>query len=183
MERPIEQLPIYKKSKEIERLVDNLIEFVKDSELPNADDFDLELLTIKFDEMKSNTSEISDLIVGASEQERPYDYCMENAVFIKKAALELIEAVIYIEDMGLKDIDYLDLLYDEIDAFRLLFKEWIQTFDQWLYGGENWGLFLYPGIQIVEPLLDDDDFDDEDDEYYEEDDDDDDDDFDNDEDY
>ena len=154
--RPEEQTPIYKKAKEIQQLVESLATLVKESELPYADEFDLDLVYDKLSEMQSNTAEIKSLIVSST-PDSPYDYNMENAVFIKKAAHELIEGAVYIEDMGLKDIDYLDLLYDEIDALRVLFKDWIKTFELWKYGGEDWGLFSPEGIRLVYPLEEDDD--------------------------
>lgn len=171
--RPWEDIPIYKKAKEIQKLVDSLIALVKESELPHADEMDLDLLNDKFIEMSTNTIEIISLISAASQSHTPYDYAMENAVFIKKAAQEIQADAIYIEDMGLNDIDYLDLLHDEIDAFRLLFVEWIKTFELWKYGGDDWGLFSPEGIEIIDMipeeedeedrLFDGEDFDDDDD--------------------
>lgn len=156
MERPEHQTPIYKKAKDIQRLVESLIELVKESELPNADDFDFELVKDKLSEMKENAFEIPLLISEASLSTMPFDFRMENAVFVKSAALELIGDAMYIEDMGLKDIDYLDLLYDEVEALRLLFVEWIKTFDLWKYDDEDWGLFAPDGIKLIESTEDED---------------------------
>lgn len=164
MERPELQIPIYKKAKEIQTLVKSLIELVRDSELPNADDLDLELIKDKLSEMEENAFEIPTLISEAAVSTMPYDFRMENAVFIKSSALELLEDALYIEEMGLKDIDYLDLLYDEVEALRLLFIEWIKTFELWKYEGEDWGLFSPEGIELIQVVEeDDDDFDEDDD--------------------
>ena len=157
MERPEYQTPIYKKAKEIQTLVTSLIELVRHSDLPNADDLDMELISDKLSEMDENAFEIPTLISEASVSTMPYDFRMENAVFVKSAALELLEDAMYIEEMGLKDIDYLDLLYDEIEALRLLFIDWIKTFDLWKYEGEDWGLFAPEGIKLIESMDDDDD--------------------------
>lgn len=162
--RPEEHLPIYKKAREIQQLVESLVTLVKESELPYADEVDLELIHDKLTEMQINAAEIPSLISSASLPDSPYDYNMENAVFIKKAAQDLQGDTIYIEDMGLKDIDYLDLLHDEVDAFRLLFIEWIKTFELWKYGSESdWGLFNPEGIEIITMHLEEDEEEDTDD--------------------
>ena len=119
MERPEQQTPIYKKAIEIQKLVDSLVTLVKESDLPYADEVDLELIKDKLTEMQINAIEIPSLITSASAPHSPYDYNMENAVLIKKAAYELLGDAVYIEDMGLKEIDYLDLLHGEIEEFRL----------------------------------------------------------------
>ncbi|MGJ8592822.1 MAG: hypothetical protein ACSHXF_09755 [Aquaticitalea sp.] len=172
MERPEHQTPIYKKVKEIELLVDSIIEFVRDSDLPLADDFDRESLKSVLIDMEENAHEIPMLVSEASLPEMPYDFRMENAVFVKSAAFELIESALHIENLGFKDIDYLDLLYDEIEVLRLLFIDWIKTFELWKYDCDDWGLFEPDGIELIqeEPLegrnfgiFDDDDDEDDDD--------------------
>jgi hypothetical protein len=149
MEQPEHQTPIYKKALDIQKLVESLIELVRASDLPNADDLDIELINDKLSEMEENAFELPTLISEASLSTMPYDFRMENAVYIKNAASELLEDALYIEEMGLKDIDYLDLLYDEIEALRLLFIEWIETFELWKYDCEDWGLFTPDGIKLV----------------------------------
>ena len=47
---------------------------------------------------------------------------------------------------GFKESDYLQLLHNEIEAFRILFAEWVKTFDEWNYVIDRWGLFNPPGI-------------------------------------
>lgn len=169
--RPEHQTAIYKKAKEIEKLVEMIIELIEDSELPLAEDFDKELIRDKLLEMEENAFEIPILISEASVPNLPYDFKMENAVFVKSAALDLMGDVLYIEEMGLKDIDYLDLLHDEIEALRLLFIEWIKTFDLWKYDSDDWGLFSPEGIKIIEFEVDDSDDDYEDDAFDDEEDD------------
>ncbi len=156
MERPEHQTPIYKKAQDIEKLVLSIIDFVKDSDLPHEDDFDLEIMNGRLSEMKENAYEITVLISEASLPSMPYDFRMENAVFIKSAAHEIIEVALYIEDKGLKEVDYLDLLYDEIEALRILFREWINTFELWKYDCEDWGLFHRDDIKLIKNAEEDD---------------------------
>jgi hypothetical protein len=39
------------------------------------------------------------------------------------------------------DFDYLDLLRNEIEEFRLIFIDWVQSFDKTNDIPDNWGLF------------------------------------------
>ena len=155
MERPEEQTPIYLKAKEIETIVKSLIELVRESDLPYADDLDNEIIKDKLLEMEENAFEIPVLIAEASLSTMPYDFRMENAVFVKSAALELLSDVLYFEELGLKDIDYLDLLHEAVEALRKLFMDWIKTFDLWKYESEDWGLFSPEGIKLI-PMVDED---------------------------
>ncbi len=47
---------------------------------------------------------------------------------------------------GFKDTEYLDLLRKEVEEFRILFAEWVKTFDPWDYIIDRWGLFNPPGV-------------------------------------
>ena len=161
MERPEEQTPIIKKSKEIQQLIMSLVTLIEGSDLPDAREVDLDLLEDDLFNMKALTAEILSNVMIGSSSNYPYDMRMESAVLIKKACLTLLTYAYSIEDMGLKDIDYLDLIYEEIEAFRMLFVEWIKTFELWKYDEDDWGLFHPEGIEIVPSDFDDDDDDDE----------------------
>ena len=52
--------------------------------------------------------------------------------------------------------EYLDLLRNEIENFRVLFAEWVKTFDQWDYIIDRWGLFNPPGVNYDDKDPDDD---------------------------
>lgn len=169
----VRETPIYLKAQEIQRLVFSVIDLVKESELPDAREIELSLLEDDLVNMKSLTAEIVAGVVNGSTTSFPYDLRMENAVLIKKAARDLQAYAYGIEDMGLKDIDYLDLIHEEIDAFRILFIDWVNNFDLWKYDDDDWGLFTPEGIKIIDTGYNDitDDMD-QDDEYYDEEDDD-----------
>ena len=40
--------------------------------------------------------------------------------------------------------------WDEIDEFKVLFREWVKSFDVWNYIVDDWGLFNPPGIEYDE---------------------------------
>lgn len=70
-----------------------------------------------------------------------YSLRMENAVLIKIHAVSLLTATSGLKMMGLSNNKYLQLLRDEIEAFRKLFVEWINSFDKTNDIPDDWGLF------------------------------------------
>lgn len=85
-----------------------------------------------------------------------YDLKMENAAIIRKNAREIYVSCngFLMEDF--KETEYLDLLRREIEEFRILFAEWVKTFDPWNYLIDRWGLFNPPGINYDDKDPDDD---------------------------
>jgi hypothetical protein len=81
---------------------------------------------------------------------------MEIAAIIRKAARELSTYCTGLAMCGYKNTDYLQLLRDEIEEFRVLFAEWVKTFDQWNYLIDSWGLFNPPRIDYDTHDSDDD---------------------------
>jgi len=86
-----------------------------------------------------------------------YSLRMENAVIIKTRAVSLLTATFSLKMMGLSNNKYLQLLRDEIDVFRILFVQWIQTFDKTKDIPDGWGLFYDSNINYKS--FDDDDSD------------------------
>lgn len=78
--------------------------------------------------MMENALIIPAKIVGA-EGVGIYDLKMENAAKIRKAARELQTQRSGLKMFGFKETDYLELLRNEVDEFRVLFTEWVKTFD------------------------------------------------------
>ncbi|MES2778715.1 MAG: hypothetical protein V4651_02355 [Bacteroidota bacterium] len=75
-----------------------------------------------------------------------YSIRMENAVIIKVHAMSLLTATSGLKMMGLSNNKYLQLLRDEIEEFRKLFLEWINSFDKTNDIPDGWGLFYDPNI-------------------------------------
>ena len=66
---------------------------------------------------------------------------MENAVLIKIHARELLTQTNYLRAERLCDPAYIKLLREEIEQFRVLFVEWVKSFDRTNDIQDNWGLF------------------------------------------
>jgi hypothetical protein len=76
-----------------------------------------------------------------------YDLKMENAAIIRKAARELsVQAgsLRFVKEIDAND--YILLVRNTVDDFRLLFIEWVKTFDNTKYIPDSWGLFNPPGV-------------------------------------
>ncbi len=172
-----EQLPIYNKAMEIGDLVAHIVATVETTDIKFKDPIEAEMIQHNLDYMVENALIIPAKIAGAASEDTIYDLRMENAAIIRKAARELITDARAIQMHGFKDVEYLDILRKAVDEFRVLFAEWVKTFDCWNYIIDRWGLFNPPGVNYddidpdddmpfdIEDFLDDDDDDDDDDDF------------------
>ncbi|WP_250432837.1 hypothetical protein [Hanstruepera flava] len=103
-----------------------------------------------------NSLPIPSNIVEASDEDVFYDIKMEHATIIRKAARDILTDLSTLEHFGFKDIEYLEVLRNEMEEFRVLFAEWVKTFDPWNYMIDRWGLFNPPGINYDDHDSDDD---------------------------
>jgi hypothetical protein len=124
------------KAKEIDALLRKITELI-----PEEDEH---LQFIKQD-LHSNSMLIQAKIAGA-EGVNIYDIKMENATLIRKAARELMVSYHSLEMFGFSEVEYYKLIVELIEEFRLLFIEWVASFDQKKFIVDRWGLFNPPGI-------------------------------------
>jgi hypothetical protein len=130
-------LPIYLKAEQILKLTEALIQIV-----PKEDEF-LQETSVRF--MMQDALIIAPKIAGAEAADL-YDLRMENAAIIRKAARDLYVHAGSLRYHGIKNVEYIELLRNEIDEFRLLFIDWVAGFDVWNYIKDDWGLFNPPGV-------------------------------------
>ncbi|MFB9080857.1 hypothetical protein ACFFLS_22180 [Flavobacterium procerum] len=132
------KMPIYIKAEQIFQLTQGLVQIV-----PLENEY-LQETVVKF--MLENSMTIPVKIAGAEGGDL-YDLRMENAAIIRKAARELyVQAGSLRFEDGIRDKDYIELLRNTIEEFRLLFIDWVAGFDQWNYIKDSWGLFNPPGV-------------------------------------
>lgn len=144
----LHQFPLYQKAEQIYKITRGLVEIVP------ADNEFLQETTVRF--MMENAMIIPAKIAGAQAVEL-YDLKMENATIIRKAARELyVQAGSLRFEEAISDQDYIHLLRNEIEEFRLLFIDWVAGFDVWNYIKDNWGLFNPPGVSAHDKDPDDD---------------------------
>jgi hypothetical protein len=142
------KMPIFQKAEQIFKLTEGLVHTI-----PLDNDF-LQETIVRF--MLENAMIIPAKIAGAEGGDL-YDRRMENAVIIRKAARELyVQAGSLRYEEGITDLDYIDLLRNTIEEFRLLFIDWVASFDNWNYIKDNWGLFNPPGVNVEDKDSNDD---------------------------
>ncbi len=150
-----EETPIYKKAV----LIRDLAHRIADVAAKTKSNFDLDserdILEDYAVYIREDSSKIAPKIAGAWGQQI-YDLKMENAAIIRKAARELSVHMTALEMYGFKETEYCDILRKEIEEFRILFAEWVKTFDPWDYIIDRWGLFNPPGINYDDHDPDDD---------------------------
>lgn len=139
MERPHRDLPVFVKAEEIAELVWRFCKTLDESEN--------EHVSFQKDFLLENSVTIPAKIAGA-EGADIYDIRMENAAIIRKAAREIYVTVGNLDIFGVKgEEDYIWLIRSEINEFKVLFRNWVKTFDPWNYIIDDWGLFNPPGIE------------------------------------
>ena len=141
-----EKLPVFQKAREIMDLVGSIIDSVEKTDIAFNDPIEAEMIKDNLKYMGINASIIPAKIAGVSSEDMLYDIRMENAAIIRKAARELITDARGLEMHGYPDTEYLDILRNEVEEFRILFAEWVKTFDCWNYIIDRWGLFNPPGV-------------------------------------
>lgn len=156
MKEDWEKLPLFHKAEDILNLVEYLVKAVEQTDIEFKKEIEAEMLQNNLHYLRKNAMIIPAKIAGVASEDTPYDLKMENAAIIRKAARELITDARGLQIHGYKDEEYLDLLRNEVDEFRILFAEWVKTFDVWNYIIDRWGLFNPPGINYDDIDPDDD---------------------------
>lgn len=123
------KLPIFQKSEEILELAEVIAEVLKE-------DSKKEHLA---SEILSNVMIMQVKIAGA-EGGGLYSLKMQNAVVIKIAAQDMLNAVIFSAMVNLNEEDYVQLMRDKVEEFRLEFLNWIRGFDKSYDIPDNWGI-------------------------------------------
>lgn len=138
MERLYRELPIFLKAMEISELVARFLKTIDDEN---------EAIMFQKGILMENSIIIPAKISGA-EAADIYDIRMENAAIIRKAAREIYVTVGHLDIFGVQgEEDYIQLIRSEIEEFKLLFRDWVKSFDVWNYIVDDWGLFNPPGIE------------------------------------
>ena len=139
---------IFLKAEEIFKLTNAIVKAI-----PEDNEY-LQETTARF--MYENALIIPAKLAGAMSIDL-YDLQMEAAAIIRKNARELYVMVGSLRfDDDFKEKEYIELLRNAIDEFRLLFVDWVATFDPWNYIIDRWGLFNPPGVSAHDKDPDDD---------------------------
>jgi hypothetical protein len=157
------ELAVFKKAEEILELAEAIAEALKE------DDKREHLAG----EIVSNAMLMQTKIAGGEGGDL-YSLRMQNAVLIKLAAHDMLNAIIFASMVEINEEDYVNLMRDKIEEFRVEFVAWIRGFDKSNDIPDNWAIrfdISTPEQEELEKLMYDDDkfdFDDFDDEDFEE---------------
>jgi len=144
-------LPIYKQAELIFQLVQSLV-----ASLPENDEY----IQATKHMMVEDAMIIPAKIAGAEGGDL-YSIRMQNAAIIRDHAMHLYTQVGSLRmHKEYKDLEYVKLIRKEIDTFRLLFINWVESFDTNNHFWDEWELFNPPGAI---PPSDDDSYNDDDD--------------------
>ncbi len=151
----VEQLEVYQKANEICRLSRIVSELVLKDKIEWTDGYEAEMAKGIAEHILENSTIIPAKIAGAEGGDL-YDIRMECAAMVRKCAMEIRVNCNGLKMCKFPDEDYLDLLRSEIEEFRVLFAEWVKTFDSGNYVIDRWGLFNPPNVNFDDHDPDDD---------------------------
>jgi hypothetical protein len=126
----MELLPVYQKAEEIRELTRRIIDSIDDERIR----------MIHMNCMLDDSIIIPERI-AAAEAVDDYVLKMENATIVKIHARSLQNQSTSLLFDGALPKEYLVLLTKEIEVFRLLFIEWVRTFQKTDGRNDGWGLF------------------------------------------
>lgn len=127
---------IIEKAREIDDLIRHIAELIPEDD---------HILSFAKGDLLMNSATILAKLAGA-EAVNLYDIKMENATIIRKAARDIMVSYHTFKSFGFKEVEYLIMVRNLIEEFRLLFVEWVASFDQRKFIVDTWGLFNPPGI-------------------------------------
>jgi hypothetical protein len=141
-----ENIPLYLKGKEIMDVVRHIASLIPDDNkhLQHIKGF-----------MISDAAQLTVKVAGAHGAGL-YDLKMEAATIIRKAARDLVVQSHSLKIFGFKEVEYFKIVRELVEEYRLLFIEWVASFDKWDYIIDRWGLFNPPGVGPFDKDPDDD---------------------------
>lgn len=156
--RSARETPIFKKSEEIFQTIKTITDLIPE---------DNQYLQHTKEHMLENALVIQAKLASGIPA-KLWEIKMENAAIIRKCARELMVLYHSLTMHGFEEAKYYLLVREQLEEFRLLFREWVSTFNPKHFIVDEWGLFNPPGIPQDYVQRDDElDFLDEDDEEYE----------------
>jgi hypothetical protein len=150
----IQKMPIFIKANELLDLVTEIVK-VAETEISDSSKNTEERMFGHYLQFLMENAYLIPAKIAGAEGVEIYDLKMENAAIIRKAARELLTHSTGLSFNGFKSTDYIQLLRDGVEEFRVLFAAWVKTFDPWNYIIDRWGLFNPPGVQYDDPDPDD----------------------------
>lgn len=144
-----EKLPVYIKAQELFDLAEIIGDSLKEDDMK-------EHLSAQ---MITSAAMIQAKIAGA-EGGGLYSLRMQNAVLIKLAVQDMFNAVSFASMVKINEEDYVQLMREKVEEFRLVFVDWIRGFDKSYDIPDNWAIRFdtsTPEQEAMEDLMFDED--------------------------
>jgi len=122
-------LPVFRKSQEMLDLVEVISTALKDDPVKES----------LINQMCTNAMIVQAKIAGA-EGAGLYSIRMQNAVLIKVAVHDMFNAASFASMVEINEEDYVELLREKVEEFRIEFVNWIRGFDKTYDIPDNWGI-------------------------------------------
>jgi len=130
--RKLQEMPIYQKAEEILELTERIVNLFESGGMEEM-----------HRSMMLEDAMILQVKIAGAQAMDDYILKMENAVIIKIHARSLLATTASLKYMETIDSRYLQLLRDEIEAFRILFLKWVDGFQiDTTKDPDGWGLFV-----------------------------------------
>lgn len=130
--KKLQALPVYQKAEEILELTERIVNLFESGGMEEM-----------HRSMMLEDAMILQVKIAGAQAMDDYILKMENAVIIKIHARSLLATTSSLKYMETIDTRYLQLLRDEIEAFRLLFLKWVNSFQiDTTKDPDGWGLFV-----------------------------------------
>ena len=130
------ETPIFKKSQEILDTLRTITDLIPEEN---------EHLEFTKQHILENIYTIQAKLAGAYSV-RIWDLKMENAAIIRKCARELMVLQHSLKAFEFEEADYYQIVRRQLEEFRLLFRDYVATFNPKHFIVDEWGLFNPPGI-------------------------------------
>ncbi len=130
--------PLYKKAEEIDDTLKSISKLIPDTKV---------LLVFMNGLILKASGRITTNLIRAEESKR-YDRKMYCAALIRGACLEVSGLGEEFRKRGFSDSKYFNIVDRLVEEFRILFLEWVASFDRSQFITDRWGLFNPPGISI-----------------------------------
>ena len=143
------KLPVYKKAEELAELVEVIAAAIKDGDQKEY-----------YERDQIGNSYIVQAKIAGAEGGGLYSLRMQNAVVIRIAVQDMFNAVAASAMMDVNEEDYVDLMREKVEEFRLVFVDWIRGFDKSYDIPDNWAIRYdtsTPEQEKLEELMFDDD--------------------------
>ncbi len=125
----VQALPIIRKAGMINDLIITFSETLGDGDIENQYKKVLRIASF----------EMSNKLVIA-ENSPYYNEKIENSILVKIAAKKVLNQLAGMEVIGIINIEYSKLIREEIEGFRLLFMEWINSFERKTILSDGWDI-------------------------------------------